>query len=68
MKKLKAKIIVTRPVDVIGKALEDAIERGMKRHDKYSDKALSESSRSLLLKEIEDSFWLFLDEQGLEIR
>jgi hypothetical protein len=38
--------------------IENAVERGLNRHDKYSDDALSEHSRSLLHTEIEQSFWL----------
>lgn len=68
MKKLKARIVVARPVDVLGRILEEAIERGIRRHNKYHETPISDSSQSLLSSEIENSFWLGIDESGLEIR
>jgi hypothetical protein len=52
---------------LIARALEYAIERGMNRHDKYSETQLSEESRGLLQKEIDNSFWLALSDEDAEI-
>lgn len=54
-KKIKVKVDVH---SLICDILEYAAERACNRHDKYSDKPLSESSRSLLVTEFEQSFWL----------
>jgi len=65
VKKIKVKV----RVDIHGlirEIVEFAAERACNRHDKYSDKPLSDSSRSLLVKEFEQSFWLAVDDHGAE--
>lgn len=52
---------------ILIEALGYAIERGMNRCDKYSEESLTDGQRSLLLSEIENSFWLSLDEAGAEV-
>jgi len=54
--------------DVVSAALDSALERGFMRHDKYSEIALEPAQRTLLANEIEQSFWLALDDAGVELR
>lgn len=61
---IRAKVDTFR---VVGDALEAAIERGMRRHDKYSPITLEESQRDLLRREIEASFWLALEDAGVRL-
>jgi len=52
---------------VITNALEYGIERGMNRCDKYSEEALTEGQRALLVREIDTSFMLYLEEHGITL-
>ena len=54
------------PYRAVGDALTAAAERACNRHDKYSDKPLSDSSRATLINEFENSFWLAIDDANLE--
>lgn len=54
--------------DVVSVALNYAIERGMNRCDKYHEEPLTEAQRGLLLREVDSSFWLALDDAGVELR
>jgi hypothetical protein len=54
--------------DAVMSALNVAIQRGFMRHDKYSDTPLDQSQRGLLEREIEASFWLALDDAGVELK
>ena len=63
------KIKVRVRVDIHGvmrEIVEFAAERACNRHDKYSDKALSQSSRDLLVNEFEQSFWLAVSDHSVE--
>ncbi len=62
-KKIKVKVGVH---DLICEILEFAAERACNRHDKYSDRALSQSSRALLIMEFEQSFWLAVSDHSVE--
>jgi hypothetical protein len=70
-------VAVSRPVrirlkvdsrGIVQEALEFAIERGMNRCDKYSETPLSDCQRATLKHEIDQSFWLALEDRGAEIR
>lgn len=54
------------PYKTVADALEWAGKRACDRHDKYSDKPLSEASRSTLVNEFENSFWLAIDDANVE--
>lgn len=48
-------------------ALASAIERGIRRHDKYSEEPLK-GNLDLLTNEIQSSFWITLEDAGVELR
>ncbi len=62
-RKIKVKVGVH---DLICEMVEYAAERACNRHDKYSDKALSQSSRALLIMEFEQSFWQAVSDHSVE--
>jgi hypothetical protein len=62
-RKIKVKVGVH---DLICEIVEFAAQRACNRHDKYSDKSLSEASRSLLVKEFEQSFWMAVGDHNVE--
>lgn len=51
---------------ILAAALEGAVISGMNKADKYSDVALTEVQRGLLLQHIPNYFWLNVEEAGLE--
>jgi len=59
--------VKVNPHQVIERALEFAINRGMNRCDKYSEVALTDGQRELLAREIQDSFWLMLEEDEVTL-
>jgi hypothetical protein len=70
-KRAKPKHVVrvrTHGAGIVARALDFAVERGMNRHDKYSEAPLSEASRRLLSAEIVNSFALTLSDLDAEIR
>ena len=52
---------------ILASALDSAIQRGLNRHDKYSDQPLESASRNLLAHEIGNSFWLALEDLGVSL-
>ncbi len=66
MKRVRVKMTDTA-ANMIGDALDDAIERGMNRHDKYSESLLSDNSRYLLRREVVASFWLALEDRAITL-
>jgi hypothetical protein len=66
IKKIKFKVKV-RAYDAVQGALEYAARRGVMRHNKYMENQIDEASEDLLCKEIEDSFWLYMEEHGYEL-
>jgi hypothetical protein len=53
--------------DVVAAALDTAVRRGIRRHDKYSARPLI-ADCDLLVREIESSFWLALGDAGVELK
>jgi len=53
--------------DAVSAALNYAIDRGIRRHDKYATKSLR-ADTALLAGEILSSFWLALEDAGVELR
>lgn len=51
---------------VLDDALDRAVTRGIARHDKYSEKPLK-ANVQLLSEQIEQSFWLALEDMGVEL-
>jgi len=62
--RIKARV---RAYDVVSEALVKAVQRGMNRCDKYSEKALTEGQRQLLEDQTVESFWLMMDDAGVEL-
>lgn len=53
--------------EVISIALDAAIRRGILRHDKYALTPMM-ANGDLLTDKITESFWLALDDAGVELR
>ena len=65
-KRIRVKVI--SPYDSLGRALEAAIERGMNRCDKYNETPLTAGQRNVLSEQIEQSFWLAMEDAGIEVK
>jgi len=53
---------------ILTSALDTAVERGIRRHDKYSEVPLSPSSAELLRREVPESFWLAMEDLEAEVK
>jgi hypothetical protein len=51
---------------LVSDALGAAVERGIRRHNKYAEMPLT-GNLDLLASEIEASFWLWLDDNSIEL-
>ncbi len=61
--KITAKVSAYR---VLNNALDRALEAAFNKHDKYSNEALSENSRSIIATHLSNYFWLEIEENGIE--
>jgi hypothetical protein len=68
VKKNVIRVKIQSPYQIIGQALEYAAARACNRCDKYNELSLSESQRASLIGEFETSFWLALDDAGVEVK
>jgi hypothetical protein len=62
------RVKVAAPHQILEETLERAVERGMNRCDKYTEEALTDAQRGLLLREVVESFWIALEDAGLEVK
>lgn len=63
------RVRVLNPYASLCEIIEHAVERGMNRCDKYSEQqSLTDGQRGLLLKEIGQSFWIALEDAGMEVK
>lgn len=53
---------------VIGDALDSAIESGMNKTDKWCEYPLTAPQRNALRSQIDNYFWLALEEAGVELK
>lgn len=68
VKKKVIKVRIISPYDMLGRALEAAVKRGIYRCNKYSESKIGDAQGTLLEEQIEESFWLALEDAGLEIK
>lgn len=68
MKKKVVRVKIQSPYQMVHTALEYAGERACNRCDKYNEEALTESQRNVLIREFADSFWLALEDAGIEVK
>ena len=62
------RVKVASAYQVINEALERAVVRGINRCNKYARDQFEPEQRDLLLREVVESFWIALEDAGLEVK